>query len=125
MRTFRVLAVAVTLAAGACAPPGAITTRDYNRFALKAQEEELWREAEYRLRQALAFTPDDARLYNNLGVALEAQGKLAEAYAAYKEAVSLQPANETYQRNLRDFTLAHRWEFEGAGTAEPPPEEGR
>jgi Flp pilus assembly protein TadD len=105
------LALLVGLAAGACAPAGLITTRDYNRFALRAQEEGLWREAEYRLRQALRKTPDDARLHNNLGVALEAQGKLDESYAEYQTAVKLDPGNETYRRNLRDFTTAHGWEY--------------
>jgi len=106
------LLAALALAAAACGPAGRITTRDYNRFALKAQEEGLWAEAEYRLRQALAVTPDDARLHNNLGVALEAQGKLAEAHAAYKEAVRLNPYNPTYQRNLHEFTVAHHWEYD-------------
>lgn len=100
------------LAAGACTPPDQITTRDYNRFALKAQEEKLWREAEYRLRQALELNPKDARLYNNLGVALEAQGKLAEAHAAYEEAVKLAPENEAFRRNLQEFINAHRWEYD-------------
>jgi len=100
-----------------CIPPGEITTRDFNRFALRAQEEQLWQEAEYRLRQALALDPADARLHNNLGVALEAQGKLAEAHAAYKEAVRLDPANATFRRNLQDFISAHRWEYDADGSS--------
>jgi len=99
------------VAAAACAPPGLITSRDYNRFALRAQEEGLWREAEYRLRQALRENPDDARLHNNLAVALEALGELDEAHAEYQMAVKLDPGNDTYRRNLRDFTTAHSWEY--------------
>jgi len=114
------------VAVAACTPSGYVATRDYNRFALKAQEEGLWREAEYRLRQALSETPRDARLHNNLAVALEAQGKLKEAHVEYQEAVKLDPTNETYRRNLREFTTAHRWEYEPAeegGPAVPPGEE--
>jgi len=99
------------IAAAACRPPGVVTSRDYNRFALRAQEEGLWREAEYRLRQALRDNPDDARLHNNLAVALEALGKLEEAHAEYQTAVKLDPDNDTYRRNLRDFTTAHSWEY--------------
>ena len=105
------LALLTVVAAAACAPPGLITSRDYNRFALRAQEEGLWREAEYRLRQALRENPDDARLHNNLAVALEALGELDEAHAEYQTAVKLDPGNDTYRRNLRDFTTAHSWEY--------------
>lgn len=108
---FYVPALLAVIAAAACAPPGVITPRDYNRFALHAQEEGLWREAEYRLRQALHENPNDARLHNNLAVALEALGELEEAHAEYQAAVKLDPANEAYRRNLRDFTVAHKWEY--------------
>jgi Tfp pilus assembly protein PilF len=118
-RSHLLLFVIVAVAAAACTPPGYVGTGDYNRFALKAQEEGLWREAEYRLRQALLETPHDARLHNNLAVALEAQGKLEEAHAEYQEAVKLDPANETYRLNLREFTTAHRWEYELAEEEEP------
>ncbi|HUU57760.1 MAG TPA: tetratricopeptide repeat protein [bacterium] len=105
------LALVAVVAAAACAPAGLITSRDYNRFALRAQEEGLWREAEYRLRQALRENPGDARLHNNLAVALEALGELDEAHAEYRTAVKLDPGNDTYRRNLRDFTTAHSWEY--------------
>jgi Flp pilus assembly protein TadD len=115
----RLYTLALLAAVAACSPPGRITARDYNRFALRAQEEGLWREAEYRLRQALRERPDDPRLHNNLAVALEAQGELEEAYAEYRKAAELDPGNDTYRRNLRDFTTAHRWEYSPQGeTAE-------
>ena len=74
--TILALAAALVVATASCTSPWRVTTSDYNRFAIRAQEEGLWREAEYRLRQALADDPDDARIHNNLGVALEAQAKL-------------------------------------------------
>jgi Flp pilus assembly protein TadD len=101
-----------------------VTTSDYNRFAIRAQEEGLWREAEYRLRQALADDPDDARLHNNLAVALEAQAKLEEAHEEYRKAAELDPGNETYRRNLREFTEAHLWEYTPPEDEEAAPEEG-
>ncbi len=83
----------------------------------------MWREAEYRLRQALAKDPEDARLHNNLAVALEAQGKLEEAYEEYRKAVSLNPGNDTYRGNLRDFIDAHRWEYTPPGEEKAGDEE--
>jgi tetratricopeptide (TPR) repeat protein len=123
---YAALAFFIVIAAGACTPPGTVTTKDYNRFAIRAQEVGLWREAEYRLRQALAESPDDARLHNNLAVALEAQGKLEEAYAEYNKAVKSDPENEMYSKNLRDFTAAHRWEYDPGEEDEEdaPAEEG-
>jgi Tfp pilus assembly protein PilF len=115
---------ALVVVGTACTSPWRVTTRDYNRFAIRAQEEGLWREAEYRLRQALADDPADARLHNNLAVTLEAQAELAEAYDEYVKAVELDPANETYRRNLREFTEAHLWEYTPPDDEETAPEEG-
>jgi Tfp pilus assembly protein PilF len=111
------------LAAAGCTPPASVTTRDYNRFAIRAQEAGLWREAEYRLRQALAEDPNDARLHNNLAVALEAQGKLEEAHDEYQKAVKLDPGNDAYRRNFQEFKTAHRWEYEPAEEEEAPADE--
>jgi Flp pilus assembly protein TadD len=119
-----ILASLAVVAAAACTPPGVVTPRDYNRFAIRAQEEGLWREAEYRLRQALRENPDDARLHNNLAVALEALGKLEEAYAEYQTAVKLDPGNDAYRRNLRDFTVAHKWEYQPEDEEPEPGEDG-
>lgn len=121
--TILALATALVVAAASCKSPWHVTTGEYNRFAIRAQEEGLWREAEYRLRQALADDPDDARLHNNLAVALEAQAKLEEAYDEYRKAVALDPANETYRRNLREFTDAHLWEYTPPDDEEAAPEE--
>ncbi len=121
--TILALAAALVVATASCTSPWRVTTSDYNRFAIRAQEEGLWREAEYRLRQALADDPDDARIHNNLGVALEAQAKLEEAYDEYRKAVALDPANETYRRNLREFTDAHLWEYTPPDDEETAPEE--
>jgi Tfp pilus assembly protein PilF len=117
------IVIALALAAASCTSPWRVTTSDYNRFAIRAQEEGLWREAEYRLRQALAKDPKDARLHNNLAVALEAQGKLEEAYDEYRKAASLNPGNDTYRRNLRDFIDAHRWEYTPPGEEKADDEE--
>lgn len=117
------IVITLALAAASCTSPWRVTTSDYNRFAIRAQEEGLWREAEYRLRQALVEDPEDARLHNNLAVALEAQGKLEEAYDEYRKAASLDPGNDTYRRNLRDFIDAHRWEYTPPGEEKNDDEE--
>jgi Flp pilus assembly protein TadD len=118
------LALLAVVAAAACTPPGVVTSRDYNRFALHAQDEGLWREAEYRLRQALRENPNDARLHNNLAVSLEALGELEEAYAEYQTAVKLDPGNDAYRHNLRDFTIAHKWEYQPEDEAAEAEEDG-
>jgi Flp pilus assembly protein TadD len=121
---FYIPALLALVAAAACTPPGVVTTRDYNRFALHAQEEGLWREAEYRLRQALRENPNDARLHNNLAVALEALGELEEAHAEYQAALKLDPGNDAYRHNLRDFTIAHKWEYQADDEKEEDEESG-
>ncbi len=122
-RAYLTLAAIFVVAAAGCKSPWLVTTSDYNRFAIRAQEEGLWLEAEHRLRQALAEDPDDARLHNNLAVALEAQGKLEEAHDEYRKAVQLDPGNDTYRRNLREFTDAHLWEYTPPGDEEATPSE--
>ena len=79
------------------------TTRvsDYNRFAIKAAQAELWNEAIFRWQQVVATAPDNAKAYNNLGVAYEALGKTDDAIAAYQRATKLAPENQYYRLNYR------------------------
>lgn len=111
----------ITLAAATVAGCGAgsrITAEELNDFAIRCSKYEMWAEAEFRLRNALALQADDARLHNNLAVALEAQAKLEDAYAEYKRAVTLDPGNEKFRRNLDEFVHDHRWELESESEGE-------
>jgi Tfp pilus assembly protein PilF len=123
---YRVFLLIMLFALGlapACTDPSQITARDLNRFAVKAEHAALWKEAEFRLREALKLEPSDARLHNNLAVALEAQAKIDDAHKEYEEAIRLAPDNATYRRNFNEFMAAHRWENRSGGTAEPGAEE--
>src|SRR5579863_7655360 len=48
-------------------------------------------EAERLYRQVLAFRPDFAEVYINLGAVFMVQGKVAEAEAASKQGIALKP----------------------------------
>jgi Tfp pilus assembly protein PilF len=117
--TFISLLIALTAATVAgCGPGSRITAEDLNDFAIRCSKYEMWAEAEFRLRNALSIQADDARLHNNLAVALEAQSKLDDAYAEYKRAVTLDPGNEKFRRNLDEFVHDHRWEMESGSESE-------
>jgi Flp pilus assembly protein TadD len=57
-------------------------------------------EAVEQLREALRLRPQDARNWNNLGVALARLGRNAEAVAPYREAVRLEPDSVEFNYNL-------------------------
>ena len=73
----------------------------YNRFAITAAQAQLWNEAVFRWKQVIDVDPDDAKAYNNIGVAYEALGKIDEAVAAYQRATELEPNNKYYRLNYR------------------------
>lgn len=83
---------------------------EINQFGLECMRISLWGEAEYRFRQSLEILPDNAMIYNNLGVCLEAQNRLDEAYEMYKKANELAPDNDEIYDNLTNFMEIHKYE---------------
>ena len=73
----------------------------YNQFAIKAAQAQLWNEAVFRWKQVIEVDPENAKAYNNLGVAYEALGNTGEAVAAYQRATGLEPDNKYYRLNYR------------------------
>ncbi len=67
-----------------------------------------WAAAETSLRDALRFDDHDNSTWNNLGVALERQGKLDEARRAYERAVKLSPGQTLYRKNLEGIEEKQR-----------------
>jgi Flp pilus assembly protein TadD len=59
-----------------------------------------WPEAEALLGSALALTPDDARLHNNLGVAAREQERMDAARVHFARAAELAPAWDLPHQNL-------------------------
>jgi len=77
------------------------TIEQYNQFAIKAAELQLWNEAIFRWQHILKIEPQNAKVHNNLGVAYEAVGKVNEAIKAYERATELEPKNKFYRFNYR------------------------
>ncbi len=77
------------------------TIEQYNQFAIKAAELQLWNEAIFRWQHILKIEPQNAKVHNNLGVAYEAVGKVNEAIKAYERATELEPDNKFYRFNYR------------------------
>ena len=107
------LLISLNIAAWGIDSPDA---KGLNEFALKCSEAGLWREAEFRLKKAIEISDNDARLHNNLAVALEAQGKLDEAYEEYLRATNLDAGNAEYGYNLDKFIKAHKWDVQDDAT---------
>ena len=77
------------------------TIEQYNQFAIKSAELQLWNEAIFRWQHILKIEPQNAKVHNNLGVAYEAVGKVDEAIAVYERATELEPENKFYRFNYR------------------------
>ena len=77
------------------------TIEEYNQFAIKSAELQLWNEAIFRWQHILKIEPQNAKVHNNLGVAYEAAGKIDEAIKAYERATELEPDNKFYRFNYR------------------------
>ncbi len=73
----------------------------YNQFAITAAQAQLWNEAVFRWKQVIDVDPENAKAYNNLGVAYEALGNIDEAVAAYQHSTELEPDNKYYRLNYR------------------------
>ena len=59
-----------------------------------------WKDSETLFRHAIATTKNNALAHNNLGVALEAEGRFSEAANEYKKALDLWPDFAQYHFNL-------------------------
>ena len=81
------------------------TIEQYNQFAIKSAELQLWNEAIFRWQHILKIEPQNAKVHNNLGVAYEAVGKIDEAMEAYERATALEPDNRYYRFNYRKCRL--------------------
>jgi len=94
----------VVFASTSCnAPDTARRADELNKYGIKCIKVGLWREAELRFQQALELDSQMAIYHNNLGVALEAQGRTDEALAEYESALKLDPTNQEIYENLTRF----------------------
>mgnify|MGYP003304211413 CR=1 FL=1 len=68
------------------------------------------KEAIEAFNEALTIKPDNAKAYNNIGVALREQGKLEETIAAYNKALAINP-NYAEAHYHRSFALLNTNKF--------------
>nr|WP_245439966.1 tetratricopeptide repeat protein [Aminobacter sp. MSH1] len=57
---------------------------------------------------AIGLNPQFAEAYNNLGMALHSLGRLAEAEAKFKKALSIQPEFDSASRNYKQVSRARK-----------------
>ena len=102
----RFLFISFCLALSSCAmSPNEATVDEYNQFAIRSAESQLWNEAIFRWKQVLEIQPKNAHVHNNLGVGYEALGKIEQAIESYKQASQLDPDNKYYRYNYRKCRL--------------------
>jgi Flp pilus assembly protein TadD len=92
------------------------------QFGVEAARQGLWREALFRFERAVKDDAANARLRNNLAVAYESVGRLADADREYREALRLAPDNRSIKDNQESFLQLHPTfkGGEGAGAPAPP-----
>jgi tetratricopeptide (TPR) repeat protein len=76
---------------------------DQVRFGVQMARQGLWSEALFRFDRARQMDPGNARVLNNIAVALEAAGRYEEALEAYREALQAAPGNRTLSENYARF----------------------
>jgi Flp pilus assembly protein TadD len=74
--------------------------KEQMRFGIEAAKRNLWSEARFRWKKVIDADPTSGAAFNNLGVALEREGRVEEAVEMYRRAAKLMPANTYVKRNL-------------------------
>jgi tetratricopeptide (TPR) repeat protein len=70
------------------------------RFGVWASQKDLWDEALFRWKKAVALDPRSVAAHNNLAVAYEKKSLWEEALKEYEEALRLDPKNTYVKSNL-------------------------
>lgn len=71
------------------------------RKGVRLAKNGLWREAVESWNEARSYSPDEASIYHNLGIAAEIKGDLDAAETLYKKALELVPDKKRYMENIR------------------------
>ncbi len=72
-------------------------------FGINVAQRGLWREAIYRWQKATELDPTYVAAYNDLAIAYEHEGQLANARKAYEKAIELDPNNAQVRQNYELF----------------------
>lgn len=95
----------ILLAAGAVwagDSPSKAAKRELDR-GYQAARRGYWEEAMARYKRGSELDPTNARIWNNLAVALEAVGKYDDARNAYARALEIDPGNRRIKHNQQQF----------------------
>ena len=99
MKLSRLVVVLVITGAGFAVAGEAL--KDQIKFGNEAARQNLWAEARFRWEKVLTADPGNGVAHNNLGVALEREGKIEEAVEHYRLAVKALSDNEYARKNLQ------------------------
>jgi len=83
------------------------------RFGVDMARRGAWKEAQYRFERALAATPRNARVLNNLAVAYENNGVYEKAERTYLQALEQSPDNEKIRANYERFRIFYTEHLRG------------
>ena len=109
-RTVRLWLACLALAATtSCASGGtpAKLAAEQMELGYRAARRGYWQEALGRFQQADSLRPGQARILNNLAVALEAVGRFDDALATYERARGIAPADRNLSRNHKSIKEFH------------------
>lgn len=73
------------------------------QFGITVAQHGLWKEALARWKRATEIDPTYAAAYNNLAIAYEHEGQLADAREAYGTSLQLEPNNAMIRQNYELF----------------------
>lgn len=76
-------------------------------FGILVAQKGLWLEAIYRWERAAQIDPTYAAAWNNLAIAYEQRGRVAEARDACEEALTVDPKNSMIRQNHELFQEVH------------------
>ena len=99
----RILTLIILLSTLLSCSTSELTFRTIARFGNQMAREGLWREAEFRWKQALEKDPGNFMLLNNLAIAAEVRGDREEAKRLYEAALKLNPDSSHIKRNYEKF----------------------
>ena len=89
------------------------------RIGIWAAERDLWEEAVFRWTKVLQADPNSAAAHNNLAVAYEKKGMIAEAKQEYELARKLAPQNSYIKINFERFKTNVELKEDKPGQAKP------
>jgi type IV pilus assembly protein PilF len=103
LRVVAVVAFAAAVSASPAFADAKSEAKSQVEFGINVAQRGLWREAIYRWQKATELDPTYVAAYNDLAIAYEHEGQLANARKAYEKAIELDPNNAQVRQNYELF----------------------